>query len=430
MKAILKKILISVLFLASICLTFYFLKEIIFLGKLLGYNLGSWFIGTASPGGQAASLLSVPLFLAVFFIPLLFSVTLFVFLVLTFSCSSREAFFFKKKQEDKQEGEEKKFLIEKKKESLIEKQEDRIKKEVEKIEEKERENLKFSQNKFSFLWLFFVCFLASGLFYLFFLSFVSPENTIYFIIGTLLFFVFLCFGAKSIRNEKNVLLKFKFFRISHKGFEKIFTGIAVLIAILFFLSPKIIGGEITLPPSLFDVLWNGAGTPQSSFFLPGLGLYFGFSEDMTVDEYLLLQASELLSKFKDSNQTEAAISLPFEKDPIEIKIGMSEEEFKEEVLKEGRKRFSVMIGKEVKGDENIKNIFYEIASERVSEIIEPYKQVGAIGLIFIFFLSSRMVLMIFSYVCLPFAWVLFKLFKAVKFFEIKKTKVDKEILTL
>lgn len=397
MNKIAKKILISVLFLGFLSSSFYLLSVLSF--------------------GEVNFLSSSVLFLT----SILFSAAFFILLVLVFSCSSREPFVFQRKQFSKKEETEK---------SQIEKQESRIKKEIEKIEEKERENLKFSQNKFSFLWLVFVCFLASALFCLFFLSSVSSENTIYFIAGTLLFFIFLCFGAKSVRSEKNVLLKFKFFRISNKGFGSFFTGVAVLVAILFFLSPKIIGGEITLPSSLFDVAWNGVGDPQGSFFLPGVGLYFGFSEEMTVDEYLLLQASELLSKFKDSDQPKAAIPLPFEKDPIEIKIGMSEEEFKKEVLSEGRKRFSIMVGKEVKGDENIKNIFYEMMSERVLEIIEPYKQAGAIGLIFIFFLLARMVLIMFSYICLPFAWLAFKLFKAIKFFEIKKTKVDKEILTL
>jgi hypothetical protein len=244
--------------------------------------------------------------------------------------------------------------------------------------------LTFGKQKWQYL-LYFLISLSIFLFFSF---------NVYTAVSAVALFLFFFAAARAVKEEKDSLLKFKFSRITRKGFGAFFTGLAILIAVLLFLSPKIIGGELTLPRSLFDAAWPMIENIFSQQ-MPG------FSGEITVDGYIFLQV------------------------PDEQKAKITEE-----MLQEQREQFSEMVGYQLKGDEKLKDVFYEIFSSQISRVIEPYQQIGSWGLIFIFFLTIRMVLMFFSYICLPIAWLIFILFKKTKFFEIKTEKVDKEVLTI
>lgn len=266
-------------------------------------------------------------------------------------------------------------------------------------------------------WRYVLYFLVPALSFLFF------GFTVYTAVAFIFLFLFLINGDRLIQKEKDVLLSFSFSRIAKKGASAFFTGIAVLIAILVFLSPKTIGGQLGLPRPLFDAIFPIV----ENIFSQQIS---GFSGEMTVDQYLLLQASEQLEEFKTQEELKTIPLLPVGGEKIEINFGPTEEEIREEILSQGRAQFSNIIARPVKGDEKMKDIFYEIVSVQVSQIIKPYQQAGTIGLIFIFFLLTRMVLTILSYLFLPLTFLFFLLLKKIKFFEIKIEKVDKEILSI
>lgn len=265
-------------------------------------------------------------------------------------------------------------------------------------------------------WRFLVYFLISLLFLLIF------GFNIYTGAGVIFFFLLLINTDLSFQNENAALLKFKFSRLAKIGIRGFFTALAVLISILLFLSPKIVGGQLNIPRSLFDII-SPAIERVLFQWMPS------FSNEMTVDEYLLSRASETLKQFKIQTQPQAISLFPIGGEKIEIDEP-DEKEAQEEFLLKGRTQFSEMVGRQVKGNEKIQDIFYELVSGQISRTIKPYQQAGTAGLIFIFFLMTRMALIIFSYFCSPITWLIFILFKKKKFFEIKTKKLDKETIVI
>lgn len=299
-------------------------------------------------------------------------------------------------------------------------------------------------SSFKLWWQIFIYLLNSLLILLFF----KFNNFIAF--GVLSFFLFSFFASKVVQDEKDVFLKFKFFRIAQKGTESFFTGLALLTAVLIFLSPRFAGGELIFPRALFNAIWPQAEVIFSKQ-LPG------FSGEMTVDDFIFLQIfGSKKENPSDQNQykTQQFFSLPFGGEKIELELGeklgekleeqirkqveeqlknLSEEEKKritQEMLKQGRDQFSQLLGRELKGDEKIKDVFYEILSSQFSKAVEPYKKSGTVGLIFILFLITRMLSTFLLYIFLPISYILFLIFKKIRFFQIKIEKADKEVLTI
>lgn len=298
----------------------------------------------------------------------------------------------------------------------------------------------FSLSSFKFWWQLIICLLNSLLVLIFF----KFNNFLAF--GIISFFLFSVFAARIVQEEEENLLKIKFFRITQKGIENLLTGFAVLIAVLLFLSPKVVGGELVFSQPLFTVIW-----PQVEKFFSEQ--FPGFSGDMTVDDYLLLQifgSAEEGSLEETEFKTQQFFPLPFSNEKIELEFGeklqeelrkkieeelknISEEErerIEEEMIKQSRDQLSQMVGKELKGDEKIKDVFYEVISAQFSKIVAPYKMPGSIGLIFAFFLVARTIAMLFLYIVLPFSYLIFILFKKLGFFIVRIEKVDKEVITI
>ena len=234
MSKITKQILISVLFLLALSSSFYWFslllfKEVEFLNPLI-----------------------------FFLISLLFVVAFFILLVLTFSSPfPRPSQENQKKEEEKDsypsspakvsEGNLDSEAINdlRNREAILEGKPAPPEKEIETDKEKQeqedkkgKDKSKPTRTKSSFGWLILICFLAAVSFFVFFYFFTPQGNTTYLIVGTILFFLFLFLAGKAARDEERILLKFNFSRVSRKGFGHFFTGFAISIAILHFLSPK------------------------------------------------------------------------------------------------------------------------------------------------------------------------------------------------
>ena len=261
----------------------------------------------------------------------------------------------------------------------------------------------------------------------------------YMIVGELMFSFFLFLAQIILRQEEKNLLKFSFCRLSRKGYGTFLTGTAILISILLFLSPKILGGEITLPRPLFDWAWPMIERVLSS-------QYPGFNGDMTVDQFIILQMSgnieQILERYQKpeiENQSSGP-SLPFGGEQIEIELQKeiqkqleeAKKSISEEILQQGREEFAeaFQIGKKLKGDEKMKDIFYGVITNLIAQNIKSWKEVGTTGLILIFFMMIKTVSIFLNYILLLISWLIFKILIAMKFFAIKTVKVDKEELTI
>lgn len=268
-------------------------------------------------------------------------------------------------------------------------------------------------------------------------------TSLYIILGGVLFSAFLFWATISMKKEENTLLKFDFYRISRAGYGFLFTGLGLLIAILFFISPKIMGGELTIPKSLFDYFW-----PFFERFFATL--YPGFSGDLTVDQFLILQMSGITEKLLEEyikpetqGEPKGGFSLFFEQ---KIEIEFQEELQKEiqkqlererkkvskEILIEGRKQIAkdFKIDRELKGKEKMKDIFYEMLKNQIPAIEGPSKVAGVVGLVFAFFLPIKAIFTLLVYPYLLFSLLIFKIFSKVKFFKINKIQVEKEKIVI
>lgn len=248
------------------------------------------------------------------------------------------------------------------------------------------------------------------------------------------FFLFLLLGSWLAQRERDILLRFSFSRISKNGIKNLFSGMAICIAILAFLSPKIIGGKLTLPPFLFNLLW-----PSIEKILPGI------STETTVDEFLIFQSQQFQKEIgipeNEGGLFQEIMSqlFPFSLEKLEPGLSkeltekrLKEEEAKtsEEFLKLQKQELSKMVGRELKGDEKIKDLFYEMISAQISRVIKPYQTIGAIAVIFIFFSIIKVLLNIYLFICFPFFWLLFIILKRVGLFKTKTEKVDREEIAI
>lgn len=267
--------------------------------------------------------------------------------------------------------------------------------------------------------------------------------SIYTIFGSILFSVFFFLAKMTMQKEESALLKFSFSRISRAGYGLLFTGLGLLISILLFISPKIMGGELTVPKSLFDYFWPFF----EKFFAT---LYPGFSGNLTVDQFLILQMSgvtekllEEYSKPETQGRPEGGLSLFFEqKMEIEFQEELQKEiqrqlererkKIPKEMLIEGRKQIAetFKIDRTLKGDEKMKDIFYEMVKNQIPTIEGPSKIAGVVGLVFTFFLPMKVIFTFLTYPYLLFSLLAFKIFSKIKFFKINKIQVEKEKIVI
>lgn len=276
-------------------------------------------------------------------------------------------------------------------------------------------------------WQAVVYFLVSGAAFLLFLPLTEGTNISYLIIGTVLFFGLLCWGGKNTKREEEILLEFNFFRVAKKGFGMFFTATAILLAVSFFLSPKMTGGELTLPKPLFNFAWP---VVESIFSQQ----YPGLSGDMTVDEYIVLQ--KIIQEKDQSSSQNANPLIPFSSDQMDKekllkKVRTRKQQIPSQVLKTNRANLANDLGLEkLKGNEEVKPVFYRMISKRIETAIEGYKQLGSLGLIIIFFLLAKAVLSLFSEIVVFPAWLVYKLSIATNFFRTEKVETKKETFVL
>ena len=281
-------------------------------------------------------------------------------------------------------------------------------------------------------WSFFFLFLGTLIFFLIFLPKTSKIN--YLIFGFLAFFLSGVLALSQKETFEKIFLKIPFFYFSSRVFSWFLLGFSVFLAILIFLSPKGLEGKIHFPKRFFDYLWPSIERKLGEFLFPKeketkLG-------EMTVDEFLIKNFEKNLPK--SSVLKEKKVEFPFA-GTIEIELGKEMiEKLKKDYLRDGRKKFSELSGKEIKGNEKMKDVIYWILNY---QIVKNFEKKGKeeknkkelLGSVSIIFLSFVLIRGFFSLLCLlylPLAWIFFEFLKKIKFLKIKKEKTEKEIIVL
>jgi len=252
---------------------------------------------------------------------------------------------------------------------------------------------------------------------------------IYSFLAFILFLVLLFSSYHLIKREQSKYLKFDFSRVFKISKWTFLTGFAVLIAFVAFLSPKLLGGKIQLPRSLYD-----AAFPKIEQQL--ISQYPGFSGEMTVDEFILLVSFKNPPKNFPIKKTEIKTYSDFKNvsEKFEKKINKKE---LDKLLKENRKELLNSFGVDqaeikIKGNEKVSDVLYKISSNWLEAKSKIYQYVAGIiaGLILFLFLMARLVLSIAGFFYLPIAWFFFKFLRKINFFKIDIEKVEKEKITI
>jgi hypothetical protein len=228
---------------------------------------------------------------------------------------------------------------------------------------------------------------------------------------------------KAIRKSANIFIKFNFTNSFKVAKGSLLTGFAMLIAILIFLSPKIIGGKIQVPRSLFEKLVPVAENlykTQSP----------GFSSDMTVDEFIFLEALS-------GNNFPGAKDLEIKNyDDLKETIRLVKQRVNQQVinksLNQPKQDLSRMSGKRLKGSEKMKDVIYDTISRQLSLSLKSYQNIVGvtIGLVLFFFLILKGILSIVGLIYLPVAWIFFTIFRRNNFFKIETVSVNQEKLII
>jgi len=255
-------------------------------------------------------------------------------------------------------------------------------------------------------WQVGIFFLAAFLIFLFF------EINWYTISGAIIFFLILLWSQKRIIKEKNNYLKFDFWHQNRACLKTFNQAFAILIAILLFLSPKILGGKLTIPLPLFDISWpfiEQVLTQQ----------YQGLPEDkklgeMSVDEFIFINLS---SRLQDGEM------LP--REDMENLVSQEEiEYFRQDFAR------SLQIEREIGGDELIKDLIYEKISYQIDKFISNFEIYGSIGVISAFYLIVRVIFILLTFLFVAFGFLGFKILKKLNFFKIEKEKIEREVFKI
>lgn len=254
---------------------------------------------------------------------------------------------------------------------------------------------------------------------------------IYSLLSFILFLALLFLSYHSIKKEQSKYLKFSFHKVFKSCKWFFLNGFAILIAFVAFLSPKILGGKIELPRSLYDVFFSDIEERLAS-------QYPGFSGEMTVDEFILLLS--LQNPPKDSlikkEEEEIKTYSDFKKFSKNLEKKVDKKEM-DELLAQGRKELLKTFGFnktkiKIEGDEKMSDFFYKISYNWLETKVKIYQYlVGVVaGLILFFFFSARLVLFIAGIFFLPLAWSLFKILRKINFFKVEIEKVNREKITI
>lgn len=248
--------------------------------------------------------------------------------------------------------------------------------------------------------------------------------TAYIVIAFAVFLISFLLSDFYQRRESATFLKFSFRKTSKIAQSFLFTALTLLIAFLVFLSPKIIGGKLELPRPVFDAVFPQLEKIYSSQ-IPG------FSGEMTVDEYLLLQG---LTEGAFKGTPLESVQIPKDLQGLEnllvsIQTGPLGASF-QQALQQGRSQLSKAFGVEIKGDEKMKDVLYQMISNQFSSNIQKYKQLGTVILILVLFFFIRGIFGIIGILYFPLALLIFKIFKATGFFKTEKETVEREKITI
>jgi hypothetical protein len=220
--------------------------------------------------------------------------------------------------------------------------------------------------------------LTLGIFGMFF----NNEPFYYFVVLALLFWVFAIASAK-IQKEEMIQIKLNFWRIWHRGLPIFITFLCVLIALVYYFSPelaKIQKKEIIIPRKTFDMVIKPLETLIIARLPEGIS-----SIDTEVSQIL-----------------------------------------KPQEIKELKEKYSI----EVKEDETIKDLIYQLMQYQINTSSGPYEKFIPIGLAVGLFLALKLFGLFYVAIIILLSRLFLRLLVVLKFVSIEKETREMETVKL
>ncbi len=249
--------------------------------------------------------------------------------------------------------------------------------------------------------LIYSSFILSGAgFFLFFRDF-SGESFFYYLIGILFFILCLVISTELMLKEKSERLKFSLRRIWRRGIWWLITGMALIIALVYYFNPllDVNQQEIKIPQDFFGLILK----PASSV----VGKIIPFYEpEMTIDQTLasnmLLSGNknmsfsglppELINRIEINNFENINIGQLLEDPAIKsfIQEQTSQDKINPQLLAEQREQLSQTLGIELKGDETMEAVLANLVNSKINEFIGPNAEEISLGITVALFFALQL----------------------------------------
>ncbi len=255
-----------------------------------------------------------------------------------------------------------------------------------------------------------------ALFLFFFFSQLFPGNNwIYYLIGLVIFCVFIIIAFELISSEKVSYRKVVMARAWKRGVPLIVIGFSLLVCVIYYFHPliKFQDNKVEIPPQLI----KGVVAPLS----PMLGKLLPFyGPGKTVDELLKAQMTTAsLSSNIDLSKLDPA---------LQQRINQEIQNLDPQLLAQARSQLAQSLGVTLTGQEKIDDLLTVIINGRIGSLVGPYGKIVFWAIIVVLFFSIKSVLDILALFSLLLARVIFNLLRLMKIVKIEKEMAEVEIM--
>lgn len=218
------------------------------------------------------------------------------------------------------------------------------------------------------------------------------------IVGVASFLIFTVSARQSVTNERELLASFRLSRFVKKGLSSFFTGVAILLAFVYYFSPY---GAANLRPEIPRAVVDLSFIPIDVIAATTI---YGYEPGATVGQFQSLMIQNLLPILTHSTG------------PVQI-------------TEDVKKNFSVIKDEKTLGMP-LPQFIYEQSNAYLAKFVEPYKSYLPIFFVLTSFLTFKLLSIPFVWFTQLAAWGLMKLFIALGIAGFNKEIIEKDRLVL
>ncbi|MCX6740953.1 MAG: hypothetical protein NTY61_00950 [Candidatus Parcubacteria bacterium] len=255
------------------------------------------------------------------------------------------------------------------------------------------------------------------LLFFFFSQLFQGNDWIYYLIGLVIFCIFIIIAFESICSEKKSYRKVMIGRAWKRAVPLVVIGFSLLVCVIYYFHPliKFQDNKVEIPPRL--IKWVVA--PLS----PMLGKLLPFySPGKTVDDLL---KAEMTTPSSSSD-----IDLSKLDPAIQKQIKKEMEDLDPQLLAQARSQLAQSLGIALTGQEKIDDLLVTIINGRLGSFIGPYSKIVFWAIIVILFFSIKSVLDILALFSLLLARIIFNLLRLMKIVKIEKEMAEVEVMKI